>query len=855
MSDRICCTLQNRLTGAVNVLLFGLLFLGLFFAGSPCQGQDEADARAPTATQRFELIVVGPNKKPVPNALVQIRTRPKPNETWVQHGRFDRSASYGGFVRTADDGKLVLLVPKRAAQRLDVSIKTPGYAPYWTGWSTSPTSGPLPETFTARLDAGQSIGGVLVNEAGEPIEGAKIHPSIQYKKRPGDTSSLGVGAEFTTNPEGKWSFHYVPASMQSLRVEIKHPDYMPTRTSLALNVYGLKPGQDGAQPIVVKEGLEVVGRVTDSDGKPIEGALIRTKFSNDEREVKTGIDGVYFIRGCAPVMSKLVVSAKGMAVDMAEVQIGPEMAPVDFVMKPGNHVRIRVIDEAGKPIPKTRIFFQGWRASRYSYFELDHVHQYTDENGVWEWNEAPEDTFKVDICRPKGMTLAGESIIAREQEYLFEPPPLLVISGTVVDEATGNPIDKFRVIPGVRSSASHMNWVRSGSDGTFEAKDGKFRFTRNYGYMAHLVRIEAPGFLPYESGDIKSDAIEAKLEIKLKKGANVAATILTPDGELAADAKIALGLAGSQITLRNGTIDDGSTYAARVDADAKGYFSLPPQGDDYSLVITHPRGYAHVKGEPTGIADEIRLKPWARAEGTFRVAGKPVSGVRLTVDSDGLHSYGRKVPSIFAHHEAVTGKQGKFSLKKVIPGKGWISRNIVMTVSNGAMEVASAPVRSIELVGGESTVIEFGLQGRAVVGQFVPPDGTPPEAVWTFVMVNVSSVLPEPGAPPYPGDPAADREAYRRWLSEWSRSEAGQAYQREVAEHERAVRNSPRFRFTVERDGSFRVDDVPTGKYRLVFEPMGIGNQNAVQGKAEVEFVVPADGQESDVEIEPIQLK
>src|SRR5205823_2559787 len=120
-------------------------------------------------------------------------------------------------------------------------------------------------------------------------------------------------------------------------------------------------GQEPVGKVVLNRGLTVIGKVTDEAGKPIAGALIRTKFLNDIREAKTGADGAYRLAGCEPRATKIVVSAQGRATDMKELNIASEMGPVDFQMKPGGTVRIRVLDEQGNPVPKARIFFQRWR--------------------------------------------------------------------------------------------------------------------------------------------------------------------------------------------------------------------------------------------------------------------------------------------------------------------------------------------------------------------------------------------------------------------------------------------------------------------------------------------------------------
>ena len=42
----------------------------------------------------------------------------------------------------------------------------------------------------------------------------------------------------------------------------------------------------------------MTGRVTDDAGKPIAGARVRTKFTNEIREARTGDDGTYRLVGC-----------------------------------------------------------------------------------------------------------------------------------------------------------------------------------------------------------------------------------------------------------------------------------------------------------------------------------------------------------------------------------------------------------------------------------------------------------------------------------------------------------------------------------------------------------------------------
>ena len=46
----------------------------------------------------------------------------------------------------------------------------------------------------------------------------KVRPSIEFKKRPGETQQIGSGARLKTDAAGKWRFDSVPVSMGEVYV-------------------------------------------------------------------------------------------------------------------------------------------------------------------------------------------------------------------------------------------------------------------------------------------------------------------------------------------------------------------------------------------------------------------------------------------------------------------------------------------------------------------------------------------------------------------------------------------------------------------------------------------------------------
>ncbi len=124
--------------------------------------------------------------------------------------------------------------------------------------------------------------------------------------------------------------------------------------------------------------------------------------------------------------------------------------------------------------------------------------------------------------------------------------------------------------------------------------------------------------------------------------------------------------------------------------------------------------------------------------------------------------------------------------------------------------------------------------------------------------MTVEAEVPEPGSPPYPGNIKADPVAFDLWLQQWYQSEAGKSYLQQRKDYAAAKRTSPRFRASVARDGSFRIDDVPPGDYRLSYLSRGGRNPEAVNGSLTTAFSVDDkidQGGKDEVNLGSLQLE
>ena len=308
------------------------------------------------------------------------------------------------------------------------------------------------------------------------------------------------------------------------------------------------------------------------------------------------------------------------------------------------------------------------------------------------------------------------------------------------------------------------------------ATNGQYQIRQTYDQFAYVVRIEADGYLPVESRDIKSDEGNVSIDFALKKSGDLVATVLTADGAPAAKAKVAFGLAGDTIVVIDGDIKiiDDNTPRKRWTTDQAGRFHLPPLIDKYWLVVTHPDGFVRLKCNPKSNPNSIRLTPWARVEGSFRVGRKLQPKALILIQHSTANAWvGQEGPEIVVGYSQKTDDRGRFRFDRVIPGLGRVGRVLELNWNEGSKVVTSACLMTANFNSGETTHIDLGASGRPVIGQLRRRPDSSQETPWSFVLVRV--------------DPTNPKDAASR-IS---------------------------FSATVDRNGNFSIDDVPIGKYML----------------------------------------
>ena len=119
-------------------------------------------------------------------------------------------------------------------------------------------------------------------------------------------------------------------------------------------------------------------------------------------EVYTDASGIYRL---PPMPSdgtdghdlRITVMAEGWSPDMKQISYSPKTTASISRPKPGKQLRLRFVDESGKPILGVYVSINDWRNGK-SLYNSKHpmlldakIAEKADETGVYEWTWAPED--------------------------------------------------------------------------------------------------------------------------------------------------------------------------------------------------------------------------------------------------------------------------------------------------------------------------------------------------------------------------------------------------------------------------------------------------------------------------------
>jgi hypothetical protein len=302
------------------------------------------------------------------------------------------------------------------------------------------------------------------------------------------------------------------------------------------------------------------------------------------------------------------------------------------------------------------------------------------------------------------------------------------------------------------------------------------------------------------SRTLTEDELGQTLEFALEAGQGPSGIVLGTDGRPVADAQVMLATPSQPAMIMDGHAQSQMTSVTLAGSD--GRFGLLPQTDPFIVVVLHDSGFAKVTEEQLKQGKPIRLQAWGRVEGELRTGGKPGAGeaVQLGYAMDGRPDS----PRLYFHYQSTADEKGRFTFERVVPGDASVMRSVPMGPGAGrARMMGSTHATPVEIKPGQTAHLTIGGTGRPVIGRLSLPPQLGDKADWSNSLGHIGLQRQKPDIPAEIR--AKGSEAIQAWHREWSSSDAGKAWQRD----------NRNYMFQPEQDGSFRVDDMPAGKYML----------------------------------------
>ncbi|MEN6336589.1 MAG: hypothetical protein ABFE01_20235 [Phycisphaerales bacterium] len=709
-----------------------------------------------------------------------------------------------------DDGVFVLDLGADVSDFVLISVSQKGYVKRgitFRGLSREM----LPKTVQLALEEGVTIGGVVQDNRGRPVEGATIEADF-CEQKPSDEPWSAVRIEEKTDAQGRWRAANVPQKLDSLGFWVSHPDFADSTFAMPaqLRMDDLRAGR---AVMALEKGLAITGRVTDVAGAPVAGARVllgdihyRPNWTQTDALGQFEFDHLN-LHVIAP-LPMLTVQAPRFAPQRHELSRDESSTSVEFVLKPAKLLLGRVVDSAGKPVEDARISSGNWNG--YSTLQWE---SRTDAKGMFLWDSAPDDAVVIRIAKA-GYREIERPVIADSRERTFVLGRPTTIQGAVVDAHTREPVKRFRVWPGIQWQEGNMlsPWQSADSWGKWFT-DGRYSFTFNGDGRAYAVRVEADGYLPFESRFVDANEAEATIDAVLTRGQGPSGYVFDANGAPVAGVDVFWqGTQGRPTRLEKNWA--GVVYAT---TDGQGHFTFKPEKRRDPFSVFCDQGTATVAYEDLVRDGSITLTPWARVQGYLYAGTKPVVNKRL--------SLGYSLSAMLGTASVTsTDENGRFVFDRVYPGE--------FTLLDKKYRVW--PGQTLEL--------HFGGTGRTVKGELAMPEAPDiPIQIDLILLPRIDRFME--GFPWPAGQEQMSFSELREWRTQFLRSPEGQAY---LARREEET--SKVYHFELDGDRTFHADNVEPGTYILLGE-IHLQEWSKVIGRVWHKFEVPPFTKVADLDV------
>lgn len=534
-----------------------------------------------------------------------------------------------------------------------VRVSAPGFATELEELAV-PGGADQQATVTVRLRPGVSVGGVVVDESGAPVEGARvISENATRQSNLADPRLDGA----ITDAKGRWRL--TGLARETTRFHAYHAAYAPAVTAPLL----LGDGVDRDQvELVVTRGARLVGQVV-RDGAPVPGAEVRVAIADSRtpqlRRARCDAAGRFELRGLPRRAVHVMAATAGAVSEVVslDLQRGEPEALVLSLDLAGSIAGV-VVTSSGEPVGEARVVAEPVHGTdpseRVTARLRGRPSTVADGDGGFRLDGLEPGAYHVRAIRPGDAPdlvdmRAGVRVDTGDRDARIVVDDLTVLVGRVAF-ADGEAPASFQVALGFAPPRTF-----AGTDGTFRIEgvpSGK-----------QYVRVDGPEIVSAGHADVEIAAGEVHDlgTISVERGRTVRGAVVDPAGAPVAGAVVVLGreIKGDGATLMRA--DEPPLRQAVTGAD--GAFTLRGIGrGTHVLAADHDTiGRSATVDLGAGAGDvelALTLRPTGAVQGFVRKAGAPVVAfIQL-----------RPIDAVNANWTIATGPDGSYRFDRVAPG-------------------------------------------------------------------------------------------------------------------------------------------------------------------------------------------
>ncbi|HEX7653793.1 MAG TPA: M56 family metallopeptidase [Verrucomicrobiae bacterium] len=711
-------------------------------------------------------------------------------------------------------------IPLERIQNYQLQFSAPGYPERDVMWIADGGNviKTLPAAYTVKLSRGITIGGRILDDAGQPLAGVAVMPwgngyhgfhmqtgVVKFEEYPALSRNDRLAA--ITDARGYWHFDGCPEDLETIRLDVVRPG--GGRTSFTTETDNLRLSVEAVQSIslqalratnlvlTIPEGVTYHVKVVDISGQAVSPVRLKAR-GGDLQQIPTydftnQPDGTFQLPHWTAPQTLITATADGYA--SQTVILSPESAAVEKVitLQPMKPMRARVLGEKGEPVANATFESIDWRSNH----QLTDWHGYSDAQGRVVWSNAPAQPISFWVATTNypvvAVKLCGddvEQVIRLRHGSDHE----IRVKFQVLDSGSGAPLPKCDILL-CKQWGRQFNLAGQTDDAgqyTLKMKVGDFQRGTVENFK---IQIKAAGYQSWAEGDYYFDEGDREITVKMAKGVYARGVIRQPDGQPANDAAIYVCQSPEAAVFLN---QPGRIYPRDgvqvVRTLADGLYQLESQNDTARVVVWHTSGCLQTTyGELRG-TNSLQLQKFARVHGVLKIAGQPAANERVQIQGPGDWSFTEGLQLVYS---AQTDAAGRFSFNDLPPLHYKLSRTPHLIMGAETVESHAWP---LVLQAGEDQSVDYHFDGHRVTGRLTANSHV------DWLNDNQLLVLKTPALPPPP--------SVWSYVNRTNYEQAKHDYYTSPAVQENLDRQQ-QFQLVLDKNGNFHIDDVPPGDYEL----------------------------------------